>query len=139
MIATIPESHRDLLAAPNHGVFTTLMPDGQPQYSMVWLDYDGAVIRINITRERQKAKNLLANPKATLLVIDRDNSGRYIEIRGEVEIVEEGALEHLDKITAQYTTRPYYGGIYPLEQREKETRIICKLLPHKVNVDAIHS
>jgi len=139
MTAVIPDSHRDLLAAPNHGVLTTLMPDGQPQSSLVWLDYDGAVVRVNTTRERQKGKNLLANSRATLLVLDRDDAGRFIEIRGEVEIVEEGALEHLNEITAQYTTRLYYGGIFPLEKQHRETRIICKLHPRKVNVDAIHS
>ncbi|MBN1119442.1 MAG: PPOX class F420-dependent oxidoreductase [Anaerolineae bacterium] len=139
MAAVIPDSHRDLLSAPNHGVLTTLMPDGQPQSSLVWIDYDGTAVRINTTRERQKGKNLLANPRATLLVIDRENAGRFIEIRGEVEIVEEGALEHLNEITARYTTRTYYGDIFPPEKQYQETRIICKLHPVKVNVDAIHS
>lgn len=80
-----------------------------------------------------------ANPKVSLLVIDLRDSGRWIEVRGEVEIIEEGALEHLDEITRQYTDKPcYYGYIFPKEQREKETRIICKIKPRKVNCDAIH-
>jgi PPOX class probable F420-dependent enzyme len=139
MVVAVPESHRDLLAAPNHGVLTTMMPDGQPHSTLVWLDYDGTYVRINTTRERQKGKNLQANPRATLLVIDRSNVNRYIEIRGEVEIVEEGALEHLNEITRKYSNKPYYGGIFPLEKMDKETRIICKLKPMKVNADAIHA
>jgi len=139
MVVAIPESHYDLLAAPNHGVLTTLMPDGQPHCTLVWLDYDGTNIRFNTARERQKGKNLQANPRATLLVIDRINENRYIEIRGEVEIVEEGALEHLNVIARKYSNKPYYGGIFSLEKKDEETRIICKLKPTKVNVDAIHA
>jgi PPOX class probable F420-dependent enzyme len=138
MSAVIPESHRDLLAAPNLGVLTTLMPDGQPQSSLVWIDFDGTAVRINTTRERQKGKNLLADPRAVLIVVDRNDSSRFVEIRGEVEIVEEGALEHLNQITATYTTRIYYGDIFPVEKQYRETRIICRLHPRKVNVDAIH-
>ena len=140
MTAMIPDTHRDLLAAPNHGVLTTMMPDGQPQSSLVWIDYDNTHILINTTRERQKGKNLQANPKAALLVIDRHNASRFIEIRGTVvEMTEEGALEHLNEITSKYSDRPYYGGIFPPEKKDEETRIICKLKPMKINVDAIHA
>lgn len=139
MTATIPESHRDLLDEPIHGVLTTMMPDGQPQCTLVWCDYDGTHVRINTTRERQKGKNLQANPKATLLVIDQHDADRWIEIRGEVEITEDGALDHLNAITSQYSDRPYYGGIFPAEKKDRETRIICRLRPMKVNQDAIHS
>ena len=139
MIMTIPDSHRDLVDEPVHAVLTTMMPDGQPQSSLVWCDYDGTYVRVNTTRERQKGKNMQANPKATLLLIDLNDSSRWIEIRGEVEITEDDALEHLDEITRQYTDKPcYYGHIYPEEQRERETRIICKIKPKKVNLDAIH-
>lgn len=88
----IPSSHLDLLARPIHGVLTTMMPDGQPQSSLVWCDYDGACARVNTTLERQKGRNLAANPKATLLIVDPDDTSRYIEIRGEVELVQAGAL-----------------------------------------------
>jgi hypothetical protein len=80
-----------------------------------------------------------ANAKATLLVIDPQDAGRWMEIRGEVEITEQGASEDLDEITRQYTDKPrYYGFIFPEEQRQRETRIICKLKPKKINLDAIH-
>lgn len=139
MTARIPDSHIDLLKEPIHGVLTTMMPDGQPQSSIVWCDYDGAYVRVNTTRERQKGKNMLANPKVTLLAIDLRDSSRWIEVRGEVEITEEGAIEHLDELTRQYTNKlHYYGGIFPFEQREEETRIICKIKPKKVTLDAIH-
>ena len=79
------------------------------------------------------------NPKVTLFAYDLSNTLRFIEVRGEVEVSEEGALEHLDEITRQYTNHPcYYGFIYPEVQKEKETRIICKMKPTKINLDAIH-
>lgn len=136
----VPESHLDLLQQSVHGVLATMMPDGQPQSNLVWCDVDGPFVRINTTRQRQKGKNMQANPKVTLLVVDPGNAGRWIEIRGEAELAEEGALEHLDEITRQYTEYPqYYGYVFPAEQRERETRVICNIRPKKINLDAIHS
>jgi len=118
----------------------TVMLDGQPQSNIVWCDHDGVYARVHTTRERQKGRNMQAFPKVALLVIDPKNDGRWIEIRGEVEITEEDALEQLDEITRQYTDRPqYYGFIFPEEQRERETRIICTIKPTRVNMDAIYS
>jgi len=140
MSISIPASHMDLLTRPIHGVLTTMMPDGQPQSSLVWCDFDGECACVNTTRERQKGRNMAANPKVSLLIVDPQNTGRFMQIRGEVEIVEEGALEHLDHITRQYTSHPqYYGYIYPLEQRAKETRIICRIHAGKITLDAIHA
>jgi PPOX class probable F420-dependent enzyme len=139
MSVPIPESHRDLLTRPIHGVFTTMMPDGQPQSSLVWCDEDGECARVNTTRERQKGRNLLANPKVSLLIVDPEDTSRYIEIRGDVELVEAGALDHLDQLTRAYTRHPhYYGYIYPMEQQRRETRIICRIQAKKIALDAIH-
>jgi len=136
---TIPASHLDLLIRPIHGVLTTMMPDGQPQSSLVWCDYDGERARINTTLERQKGKNMRADPRATLLVVDPDDTTRFIEIRGEVELIEDGALEHLDALTRAYTRHPqYYGYVFPAEQHKRETRIICRLRPRRITLDAIH-
>ncbi len=139
MSLPIPDSHLDLLTRPIHGVLTTMMPDGQPQSSLVWCDYDGGCARVNTTRQREKGRNMLANPKVCLLVVDPEDTARYLEIRGEVELIEDGALDHLDQLTRRYTPHPhYYGYIYPLEQQTKETRIICRIHATKITLDAIH-
>jgi PPOX class probable F420-dependent enzyme len=139
MNTSLPESHLDLLARPIHGVLTTMMPDGQPQSSLVWCDYDGECVRVNTSRERQKGRNMQVNPKVSLLVVDPENTGRFLQIRGEVELLETGAREHLDEITRQYTRYPqYYGYVFPLEKRECETRIICRIHARKITLDAIH-
>jgi hypothetical protein len=71
--------------------------------------------------------------------VDPENTARYLEIRGDVELVCEGALQHLDEITRQYTRHPcYYGHIYPVEQMTRETRVICRIHAKKITLDAIH-
>ncbi len=139
MTVTIPDTHRDLVCTPVHAVLTTLMPDGMPQSSIVWADYDGEYILINTTLERQKGRNLRANPKVTLLSIDPNDSSRWLEVRGQVaEITQAGAEIHADTLTRRYTGKQhFYGDIYPAEQKYKETRVIVKIEPIKVSLDAI--
>jgi PPOX class probable F420-dependent enzyme len=139
MSLPIPDSHLDLLTRPIHGILTTMMTDGQPHSSLVWCDYDGACARVNTTRQREKGRNMLANPKVSLLVVDPEDTARYLEIRGEVELIEDGALDHLNQVTRQYTNNSrYYGSIYPVEQQAQETRIICRIHATKITLDAIH-
>ena len=136
----IPNTHLDLLQTPVHGVLTTVMPDGVPQSSIIWVDYDGESILINTTLERQKGRNMIANPKVTILVIDPIDSSRWIEVRGQVKgITQERAEEHADKLTQQYChdKQHFYGDIYPVEQRCKESRVIVKVQPIKVCLDAV--
>jgi PPOX class probable F420-dependent enzyme len=135
----IPASHMDLLARPICAVLTTMMPDGQPQSSLVWADHDGECVRVATTRQRQKGRNLLANPKVSLLIVDPEDTARYVCVIGDCELTEEGALEHLDELTRQYTGHPrFYGHVYPLEQRTLETRVICRIRARRVLIDAIH-
>jgi PPOX class probable F420-dependent enzyme len=139
MSKTVPLSHLDLLTRPIHGVITTLMPDGQPQSSLVWCDYDGECARVNTTLERQKGQNLHSNPRVSLLVVDPEDTSRYIEIRGQAEILFEGALECLDELTRQYTPHPqYYGYVFPVGKQAQETRLVCRIHASKITLDAIH-
>lgn len=137
---TIPADHLDLLTRPICGVLTTMGADGQPESSLVWADYDGECARVNTTLERQKGRNLRANPRVSLLIVDPGDTGRFIQIRGEAELITEGALEHLDALTRAYTRHPrYYGFIYPLEQAGRETRVICRIHARRITLDAIHA
>ena len=138
--ARVPDSHLDLLTRPIHGVLTTMMPDGQPQSSVVWVDFDGECALVNTTLERRKGRNLAANPRVSLLVVDPDNTGRFLQIRGFAELGCDGALEHLDRVTRKYTTHPcYYGYVFPEEQRARETRVIVRIHATRVQLDAIHA
>jgi PPOX class probable F420-dependent enzyme len=138
--AVVPASHLDLLTRPVHGVLTTMMPDGQPQSSLVWVDFDGECPLVNTTLERQKGRNMLRNNRVSLLVVDPDDSGRFLQIRGRAELVRDNAVEHLDRVTRKYTAHPcYYGHVYPEGQRGRETRVIVRIRPLRVTLDAIHA
>jgi PPOX class probable F420-dependent enzyme len=135
----VPASHLDLLARPIVGVLTTLMPDGQPQSSLVWVDHEGAFARTSTTLERQKGKNLRADPRVSLLVVDPEDTSRFVQIRGDAQLVCAGAETHLDALTRAYTGHAsFYGHIYPLEQRGRETRVIVRIHARRVTLDAIH-
>jgi PPOX class probable F420-dependent enzyme len=136
----IPASHLDLLTRPICGVLTTLGADGRPQSSLIWVDHDGTCATLNTTLERQKGRNLQADPRLSLLVVDPDDTGRFIQIRGDAELVTEGALDHLDELTRRYTRHPrYYGFIYPAAQQARETRVICRIHARRITLDAIHA
>lgn len=138
-MVNIPESHCDLLNGPRVAALTTVMPDGYPQTTVVWCNFDGTHMLVNTMRGFRKEKNMRANPKVTLLCYNPCRPLRYLEIRGVVvEMTEEGAMEHLDGLTELYTGRkPYFGECVPLEFKEKETPVLCKILPlHVTVVDA---
>jgi len=136
----IPESHRDLLERPVCGVLTTLLPDGQPHSCLVWIDFDGTCARVNTTLQRQSGRDLAADPRVSLLVVDPTDIGRFIQIRGDAELVLDGAIEHLDALTRQYTRHPrFYGFVYPVERQTQEQRVICRIHARRVTLDAIHN
>ncbi|MFN8485587.1 MAG: TIGR03618 family F420-dependent PPOX class oxidoreductase [Anaerolineae bacterium] len=134
MSATIPDDFLDLVNGPRVAALTTVMPDGQPQTTVVWCDFDGAHVRVNTMRGFRKEKNMRANPKVTLLCYDPAEPLRSLEIRGQVvEMTEVGALEHLDGLSLLYTDQaPYFGACVPAELAATETPVLCKILPTRV-------
>src|SRR5262245_47203330 len=102
----IPESHRDLLMpeARAYAYLATLMPDGSPQLTPLWVDAEGDYILLNSAKGRVKDKNMRARSQVAILITDpKDPFGRYIQIRGKVvEVTEVGALEHINKLSLRY-------------------------------------
>ena len=136
----LPASHLDLLSRPICGVLTTMGRDGQPQSSLVWVDHDDECALVNTTLERQKGLNLLADPRVSLLVVDPDDTARFIQIRGDAELVREGTLEQLDALTRRYTPHPrFYGYVHPRSRQERETRVICRIHSRRITLNAIHA
>jgi PPOX class probable F420-dependent enzyme len=138
--ATIPESHRDLVECPRVAALTTIMPDGSPQTSVVWCDFDGTHVRVNTMRGFAKEQNMRRDPKVTLLCYDPRQPLRYLEIRGTVvEMTEAGALEHLEGLASKYAGRQvrYFGDCIPAVFAERETPVLCRIQPtHVVALDA---
>ncbi len=136
----IPRSHLDLLTRPICGVLTTLATDGSPRSRLVWVDTDGEHALVAITRERWSGRDLARDPRVSLLVVDPDHTARFLQVRGEAELVTEGALQHLDSLTRRYTRHPrFYGFVHPDEQRHRETRLIGIIHARRVTLDAIHA
>jgi PPOX class probable F420-dependent enzyme len=104
------------------------MPDGRPQVTPVWVDYDGEHIVFNSAKGRQKDRNVRRDPRVSLAVIDPENPYRYLEIRGKVvEITEQGADAHIDKLAKKYTGK----DVYP-NRRAGEVRVIYRIMPEKI-------
>jgi PPOX class probable F420-dependent enzyme len=135
----IPIEYIDLVDGPPLAALSTIMPDGQPQTTVVWCDFDGTHVRVNTMRGFRKEKNMRRDPRVTLLCYDPREPLRSLEIRGCVEeMTEEGALEHLDGLSVRYTgAAPYFGACVPAELQATETPILCKIRPtHVVCLDA---
>jgi PPOX class probable F420-dependent enzyme len=136
----IPASHRDLVQCPPVAALTTVMPDGSPQTTVVWCDYDGVYARVNTMRGFAKERNMRANPQVTLLCYDPRQPNRYLEIRGRViDLTEAGAAAHLDQLASKYAGRSvrYFGDAIPAHFAQTEIPILCRIRPtHVVALDA---
>ncbi len=116
----IPSDFLDLFEKRSFGHLATLMPDGTPHVTSVWVDFDGQHVLINSARGRLKDRNMQQRPNVALQIPDPDNPDRYLAVRGPVvEITETGADEHLDSLAPRYLGKEFYppGMRYPGEVR----------------------
>src|ERR1700733_3579481 len=97
----IPESHRDLLDS-QFATLATVGPDGRPQLSEVWILREGDTVAISLNGSRQKTQNLMANPAATVFLLDLAVPYRYLEIRGDAEITPDDDYAFADQVGAKY-------------------------------------
>jgi len=132
----VPESYRDLFERPIVVALVTLMPDGQPQATPIWADYDGTYVRVNSARGRQKDKNMQPGARVTMLVIDPDDTGRWLEVRGRIaEVTEVGALEHIDSLNLKYEGHADFFANKE-DERGKEQRVTYKIEPLRINTNS---
>lgn len=118
MPSAFPEKYQDLFQKKAFGAFTTLMPDGSPQTTPVWVDYRNGDIWVNSALGRQKDKNVRRDPRVAVTVIDPENPYRYVEVRGRVkEITQNGADSHIDAMAKKYLGEDKYPFAKPGEQR----------------------
>ncbi len=125
----IPQKYLDLFQKPCFANLATLMPNGQPQVTPVWCDYDGTYVIVNTAKGRQKDRNMRRDNRVALSIMDARNPYRYLEIRGTVaEITEEGASEHIDKMAKKYLGLDKYPNAQP-----GEVRVLYKIRPEKTS------
>ena len=128
MAATIPDPFKDLFTKVAFAHLATLMPDGKPQVTPVWVDYDGDHIRVNSAKGRVKDKNMRRNKQVALSIQDPDNPYRSLAVQGEVvEITEQGADAHIDALAKKYLGKDRYPF-----RSAGEVRVIYKVRPDKV-------
>lgn len=125
----IPSSHADILEKRAFAHLTTLMADGSPQASPVWVDTDGPRIVVNSAQGRLKDKNMRRDPRVAVSVIDPDNPYRSLMIRGRVaKITTEGADAHIDQMAKKYMDIDEYPYRQP-----GEIRVLYYIEPERVS------
>jgi PPOX class probable F420-dependent enzyme len=127
MATVIPDTLKKLFDKPAFAHLATLMPDGWPQSTPVWCEFDGRHILINSVAGRQKDKNMVRDKRVALSLTDPDNPYTYIEVRGRVvERTEKGAVDHINHLSMKYLGKPY-----PFMQ-PGEKRVMYRIEPEHV-------
>lgn len=125
----LPQAAIELLRGKNFGNLATLMPDGSPQVTPVWVDTDGTYVLVNTSQGRQKARNLERNARVAIDVLSQENPYKYLQVRGHVaDMTSEGAEEQIHAMAKKYQD----ADRYPLQPGEQ--RILIKIAPDKVQV-----
>ena len=130
-MTAIPDKYLDLVQQKKaFANLATVMPDGSPQVTPVWLDYQGGVIRVNTAKGRIKARNMTEGARVALAVMDPDDPYRHIQVRGRVRrVTEEGANSHIDSLAKKYLGKDKYPFSQP-----GDVRLVIEIEPMSVSV-----
>ncbi|MEM0147033.1 MAG: PPOX class F420-dependent oxidoreductase [Candidatus Micrarchaeaceae archaeon] len=117
----LPDKAKKLIDGKNFANIATLMRDGSPHIAVTWVDRDGDYILINTTNDRVKYKNVVRDPRVAISVFDMNDPYDALFIRGKVvEVIKEGAEEHIDKLAQKYIGMNY---------RQHGNRVVLKIEP----------
>jgi PPOX class probable F420-dependent enzyme len=127
--AEITPGLKRLLQEAAYGQLATLMPDGAPQLTQVWLDTDGTHVLVNTVASHQKVKNVRRDPRVAINVHDPARPYRIANIRGRVvELTSAGADEHIDALAKKYLGQDRYPF-----RRAGQQRILLKIQPERIH------
>jgi PPOX class probable F420-dependent enzyme len=126
---TLDQDTIRLARGKNLATVVTLMPDGQPQALLTWVDADGEHILVNTEPQRQRFQNITRDPRVTVLIHSAEDPFDWSEVRGHVTETVRGdeARRHADELSRKYTGQDYSMPVGP------EGRVILKISPDKVN------
>ncbi len=126
-MAKLSPSQGRFLQEPNYAVVAALREDGSPHQTIVWVDWDGDHVLLNLNTWRAKLQHMENDGRVSVLVVDRDDPYRWIGIEGMVvETTEEGAAEHIVKQAGVYLGRDSY------DFKPGEQRILVRIAPERV-------
>lgn len=129
-MGSIPADVQDVFEKRTFAHIATVLPDGSPHSTPVWVDYDADADRllVNTERGRRKEKNVRNDPRVAISMTDPDDPYRMLSVTGEVdEVTTEGAREHIDELSERYTGEDEYPN--PIETE----RVIISIRPKKVS------
>ncbi|MGI8605856.1 MAG: PPOX class F420-dependent oxidoreductase [Gaiellaceae bacterium] len=129
-MALLTEKARQRLSDPNFGYLATIMEDGSPQVSPVWVDLEGDQILFNTSKGRVKERNMRRDPRVAISIADKDTPYDKVDIRGRVVDWVEGddAFAHIDKLAKKYMGEDKCPWLQPGEER-----LIVKVEPEKIS------
>lgn len=123
-MASLTEKQVAFLNQPNYAVVATTDAKGRPRSTVVWVDTDGETVRFNTTTKRAKARHLAASPYVSVLVLDREDPYRWLEVQGPAEATEDGAVEHIHGLSRKYRGQEY---------DQPWDRLLVRVRPEHVN------
>ena len=132
--AEIPESHYDILEGKNFAQVAVVMPNGSLANNIVSFNWDGEYLRFSTLKSRQKYKNLVADQRVAVCIVDPENAWRYLEIRGRVEIEEDKDRTFINSIAKKYMDMDEY----PYDRPDDE-RVTFTVIPSRVRAEYVHS
>ncbi|WP_304453096.1 PPOX class F420-dependent oxidoreductase [Nocardiopsis sp. YSL2] len=117
-MAVVPEDRKDILTKPSFGHVATLGPKGEPQVNPVWIDWDGEFLKFSQTKTRQKVRNLGRDGRISVSVQDPDNPYQYVEVRGEVDRIEDDPDNaFINAMAKKYINKDVYPWHQPGDER----------------------
>jgi PPOX class probable F420-dependent enzyme len=124
-MSVIPQEGLDILSSKSFAHLATIGPNGEPQSSPVWFDWDGTYVRISQTKTRQKYRTVQRHPHVALSILDPNNPYHCLEIRGKVVRIEDDPKhQFIDFLAKKYLgvdTCPY--------SQPGEERVILAIQP----------
>ncbi|MEO5840158.1 MAG: PPOX class F420-dependent oxidoreductase [Acidimicrobiales bacterium] len=128
----IPEHLHELLSGTPIAFVTTMRPDGRMSTNPVAMMFDGTDVRISASADRKKIRNLLADDRITLCVVQPGNLNRYVEIRGRAELTPDDDRSFIDSIAQRYMG----ADRYPFDKKWQE-RVTVKVIAETISSPAI--
>ena len=126
---TLPDEAKAWIDRHEFATIATLMPDGRPQLSVVWIARDGDDLLVSTVKGRRKHLNLERDPRATVMVYPRDSPYTYLEVRGTTSMTEDGGVELIDLLNDAYHPG---AGRYAGDDGTENVRVVVRIVPDKV-------
>ena len=122
-MAKLNEDQLALFRAKNYGVVATVGPDGAPQQTIVWVHEEDGRPVFNTTNKRAKGQNLKRDPRISILVWDKENPYRYVEVEGKAELEQDVGTRHMHAMSRKYTGKDWHTPV---------DRLIVRITPRRV-------